>query len=95
MCFTKMHFTTVARNIRHQIDEWSEEFEKDNPKFNKQQFINACIPFGYKIKEDLYTMTKCKHNNKSFEIDECRFFCGDCNHWVNSVSEHNMNIKKD
>lgn len=26
---------------------------------------------------------KCKHLNKEFEIDERRFFCGDCHKWIN------------
>ncbi len=25
----------------------------------------------------------CEHPNKEFEIDEKRFFCKDCNKWIN------------
>ncbi len=24
----------------------------------------------------------CKHYNKEMEIDEKRFYCGDCNKWI-------------
>lgn len=27
--------------------------------------------------------TLCKHKNKELEIDEKRFFCNDCNEWIN------------